>query len=417
MSSIDHNECETIDGEEIEEKVTEEAIDGEEVEEKIEAEEVGDAEVEAESVEREAEAPSDTTVSLKEHAEGDGEEPEETAPASGNDTLSDVAPGEQGQDERDEVMDGTAERLASAHVSTEDALCDEVAEPHMVKLITEEPQVQACLPSCLDVGSESAPIGLKAIHMSELDVLVVPEETNEVKESPVKDSSEPPEGEGTTAQDITGESEASKDSIADRKEGAISDGETTASEQGVQTEVLEATARKDSAAAVRCFRVMAIPPQDLFFVAPPGSAPGQSVWVKGPHGPLMVCIPEGTRPGHRVQVRLSAPFQHEVFVPAGAKPGDRVFFLNDKDERLEAVVPQGKKAGDVFHVGPPATMLRVPEGAIPGDQLRFVAPVAPNVLCECVATVPPNMSTGQYFAALLQELPKAQDNIKSEVPK
>jgi hypothetical protein len=118
-----------------------------------------------------------------------------------------------------------------------------------------------------------------------------------------------------------------------------------------------------------------------------------------------------------VQVRLAAPFQHEVFVPAGVKPGDKVSFLNDKDERLEAVVPKGKKSGDVFHVGPPATMLRVPEGAIPGDQLRFLAPVAPNVIGECVATVPPNMATGQYFAALLQESQKAQDNnIAAEVP-
>lgn len=394
MSSMDHNECEAIVSEEIEEKVVEEAIDGAEVEGKTVAEEVGEAEAEAETMEPEAEALSD-------------------------DTPSDIAPHaalvEQGQEEKDEVLDCTAERLAAAHVSTEVAVDDAVADPHMVKVITEEPQVQACFPACLDVESESAPSSLKAIHMSELDVLVVPEDASEVKESAVKDSSEPPEGEDTTAQDITAELEASKDSIGEGKEGATSDGETTASEQGVQTEVQEAAAKKDSVAAVRCFRVMAIPPQDLFFIAPPGSAPGQSVLVQGPHGPLMVCIPKGTSPGHRVQVRLAAPFQHEVFVPAGVKPGDKVAFLNDKDERVEAVVPKGKKSGDVFHVGPPATMLRVPEGAIPGDELRFMAPVAPNVLGECVATVPPNMSTGQYFAALLQESQKTPDNIEAEV--
>jgi hypothetical protein len=66
--------------------------------------------------------------------------------------------------------------------------------------------------------------------MSELDVLVVPEDANEGKESLVEDSLEPPEGEDTTAQHISAEVEASTDSICEGKEGATSDGETTASE-------------------------------------------------------------------------------------------------------------------------------------------------------------------------------------------
>lgn len=426
MSNVDQTECQTVVGEEIEETVA--------------VEETGEA---AEEVkETAAETLEEGTASPEAITEDDSEE---AAPATANETPSDIfthgaeqseekegevikaeesedpispKAAEQSEEEAEVAEINVAEDSNAEEPITEDTLADTDAEPHMPKVLTEEPQVQACLPACLEAASESSPSTLKAIDMSELDVLVVPESANEVKESTVMDTAEPPKEEDTASQEntlvsdsgeklATAESGPSKETTGEGTEVASSDGETNASEQAVQTEGKDAspTASEGSAASVRSFRVLAVPPQDLFFVVPPDSAPGKSLWVQGPHGPLMVQVPEGAKPGNRVQVRLCAPFQREVFVPVGAKAGDQVTFLGEKNEPLVAVVPRGKQPGDVFHVGPPATMLRVPEGAIPGDKLHFAVPVAPKVFSERVATVPPSMVPGQYFAALLQECP------------
>jgi len=185
---------------------------------------------------------------------------------------------------------------------------------------------------------------------------------------------------------------------------------------------------------VKTFHVLAVPPQDLFFVAPPGCKPGQHVWVQGPHGPLQVQAPEGVKPGRRVAVRLSAPFQHQVVVPVGAEPGDVVAFTSENGEQLQAVVPPGKKSGQTFEVVPPVTMLRVPEGACAGDQLQFKVPAVPNnpqalagedrtamenaprAFIELTTAVPPNVAPGQYFAAMINEAPKVHDQNDDEAP-
>merc|ERR1711924_21835 len=159
-------------------------------------------------------------------------------------------------------------------------------------------------------------------------------------------------------------------------------------------------AYKDARRERRMFHVHAALPHDITFKAPKGCSPGQMLSVKGPHGPLMVQMPQGVKPGKRITVRLAAPHMHEVFVPVGANPGDKVIFLDENDNEVEAVVPKGKKPGQVFHVSPPVVLVPIPAGSLAGDQLSFTVPDrsnGPGKYKACIASVPPSMGPGQYI--------------------
>jgi hypothetical protein len=61
-------------------------------------------------------------------------------------------------------------------------------------------------------------------------------------------------------------------------------------------------------------------------------------------------------------------------------------------------------------------MLRVPEGAMPGDQLLFEVPVGchsngAKIFKEKMAVVPENMTTGRYFAATIEPEAPEQNEV------
>jgi len=106
-------------------------------------------------------------------------------------------------------------------------------------------------------------------------------------------------------------------------------------------------------------------------------------------------------------VRLSAPPEGWAFVPYGAKSGDKVTFTGLGNQLHETKVPIGMQPGMTFPIYGPHVMLRVPDGAIPGDQLLFMIPAGfgsdgSRIFQEKMAVVPENMTTGQYFAATLE---------------
>eukprot|EP00933_Yihiella_yeosuensis_P049500 TRINITY_DN4648_c0_g2_i1.p1 TRINITY_DN4648_c0_g2~~TRINITY_DN4648_c0_g2_i1.p1 ORF type:complete len:244 (-),score=39.99 TRINITY_DN4648_c0_g2_i1:123-854(-) len=139
-------------------------------------------------------------------------------------------------------------------------------------------------------------------------------------------------------------------------------------------------------------------PQDLGFIIPESYLPGQPVSIEGPHGPMLVQIPPGLKPGDRHTVRLGPSALHRVTVPEGKMPGDRVSFQSDDGRTCEVEVPPGQKPGDVFEVTPAAVMIEVPPGAIAGDLVVFTSPHGG----EMTATVPPGLGQGNYFAAYVQ---------------
>lgn len=276
--------------------------------------------------------------------------------------------------------------------------------------------------------------------MCELDVLVVPEHIYSMEKLIRDYSTEPPKMQaeddwiiiakdvGSTlnyADDkltIAETSGLSKETTEEIKAESSSDADTNPSDQDP---VIEATLQDETASgngcatSVRSFHVLAVPPQDLFFIAPPGFKPGQLLSVQGPLGPLQVQAPADVKPGNHITVRLAAPFQHKVIVPAGAKPGDAVTFKGESGNELQVIVPRGKKPGQAFLVSPPVTMLQIPYGAVAGDQLLFYLPIGfgKDASKQLAATVPPNMVPGQYFAAMVSEVPQAPAQNGSEMAK
>jgi hypothetical protein len=146
-------------------------------------------------------------------------------------------------------------------------------------------------------------------------------------------------------------------------------------------------------------------PQDLTFCAPKDGwvKAGQRVCVQGPHGPTMVSLPEGVKPGKQCTVRLGPEDDFSsvsVSVPKDAEPGAPVQFTGKNGEFLQAQVPEGKKPGDTFQVMMPLIMVRVPKGAVAGTEVMFQTPQEKQVR---FTAVPNGCSAGSYFPVLLQE--------------
>lgn len=113
-------------------------------------------------------------------------------------------------------------------------------------------------------------------------------------------------------------------------------------------------------------------PLELNFVVPEGKAPGDEVMLSGPHGPLRVLVPPGTKTGDQAVARIGPSSGFKATVPEGARPGDMVLFQLPSGDHIQAPVPMGKTAGDTFEMSPPVIMVQVPEGAAAGDEVVIV---------------------------------------------
>jgi hypothetical protein len=154
-------------------------------------------------------------------------------------------------------------------------------------------------------------------------------------------------------------------------------------------------------------------PQELKFCAPEDWQPGQHVCVQGPHGPLMVPLPEGAKPGEQYAVKIGPENDdgYEVVVPEDALPGDTVPFQGTNGESLHAVVPPQLKPGEKFTVGKPTIMVRVPAGAQSGTKVMFQIPGEGKVR---FAKVPSDFKEGAYFPVVLPPPPELQKPTSKE---
>merc|ERR1719253_373483 len=148
-------------------------------------------------------------------------------------------------------------------------------------------------------------------------------------------------------------------------------------------------------------------PQDLNFNAPDPCEAGQLVCIQGPHGPLMVPLPDDVKPGQSIVFKIGPQNEdgYEVTVPEDAEPGSSVPFQGDDGETLFANVPPGVKPGETFKAGKPTVMVRVPAGAREGTELMFTVPGENKVR---FTRVPRHIPEGVYFPYVL-EPPRAKD--------
>jgi len=142
-------------------------------------------------------------------------------------------------------------------------------------------------------------------------------------------------------------------------------------------------------------------PQTLNFEAPMDAAPGKPVCIQGPHGPIMIPLPDDVKPGQPCAIRLGPQEHYTIPVPEGVEPGGMIEFKGAQGEMLHAILPPGLKAGDEFKVAPPVILVQVPAGAQPGQQVAYVSPLGQQLFAQ----VPPGLSPGHYFSALYEVRP------------
>jgi len=148
------------------------------------------------------------------------------------------------------------------------------------------------------------------------------------------------------------------------------------------------------------------PPVEFSLMVPEDHLEGRTLRVSGPHGPIEVTPPPGSQPGQTLKWRLGPKPEFKVVVPPGAGPGSQAKFKRSDGAEIMVQVPPGYATGDVFDVCPPALMVRVPDGAQPGDFVCFRHSVSQandnmEVTEWCRACVPKGVETGKYFAAKL----------------
>jgi len=154
--------------------------------------------------------------------------------------------------------------------------------------------------------------------------------------------------------------------------------------------------RRPDDATAPPLRTQATLPVTLCFDAPAeggDNVAGHSVCVSGPHGPLEITIPEGTKPGERVTYLLGPKCAYRATVPEGASEGQNMSLQLPTGESIQVLIPPGKQPGDEFNFSPPILMVQVPVGALPGNRVAFAAPDGR----ELTAVVPEGMAPGRYF--------------------
>jgi len=153
---------------------------------------------------------------------------------------------------------------------------------------------------------------------------------------------------------------------------------------------------------------LAVPPMELTATVPEKHEEGEKVTIAGPHGPMEVVPPKGSKPGAPFTYRLTPMFEFRVEVPPGAKPGLQIECTRRDGVRIAIGVPPNLKPGDFFEVLPPAIIVRVPDDAKAGDLVVFrpvVAPgeqLPPHIARSWIRTrVPEGLEPKQYFPARL----------------
>ncbi|CAK0908349.1 unnamed protein product [Prorocentrum cordatum] len=153
---------------------------------------------------------------------------------------------------------------------------------------------------------------------------------------------------------------------------------------------------------------LAVPPMELTATVPEKHEEGEKVTIAGPHGPMEVVPPKGSKPGAPFTYRLTPMFEFRVEVPPGAKPGLQIECTRRDGVRVAIGVPPNLKPGDFFEVLPPALIVRVPDDAKAGDLVVFrpvVAPgeqLPPHIARSWIRTrVPEGLEPKQYFPARL----------------
>lgn len=152
----------------------------------------------------------------------------------------------------------------------------------------------------------------------------------------------------------------------------------------------------------KVFRAKSAPPQDLSFVCPAELPETGNVCIQGPHGPLLIPLPEGTVPGERVTMRLGPMMTPKVQVPDDWVFGEQMPFEGPDGAPCMVDVPEGMKAGDIFEVAAPTMMVQVPVDCREGDQILFETHDGRELMVKC----PPNLQPGHYFAALTEDPPE-----------
>lgn len=129
------------------------------------------------------------------------------------------------------------------------------------------------------------------------------------------------------------------------------------------------------------------------FKVPPGASAGDEVPVPLPNGATVkVKIPEGKVAGDVFQVRvprgaLQNQRRVQFTVPEGKKGGDEIDLTVSPGRTIKVTIPEGRVAGDKLWIElqppqirvPPGTPMvdhtvQVPEGAAPGDTVKFALP-------------------------------------------
>lgn len=148
--------------------------------------------------------------------------------------------------------------------------------------------------------------------------------------------------------------------------------------------------------AMKVFQAPVAFPQDLHFTVPTTLVEGQtSVCIEGPHGPIMVKLPEDAKPGEQRTWRLG-PAGKQVVVPEGLHSGS-VIDCDVEGVIIQATIPDDKAPGDFFEVLPPSLVVMIPSGSLPGDILEFPGPQGHPVQVPA----PVGLAPGQYFTLLL----------------
>jgi len=159
---------------------------------------------------------------------------------------------------------------------------------------------------------------------------------------------------------------------------------------------------------------LATPPVEFDVVVPDNVAPGETFYVRGPHGKISVVAPQDRRARlWPIKCRLAPLPDLCILIPPRHKAGDLIRHMRDDGVEIAVPVPEGLQAGDTLEVTPPVLMVSVPGGAKGGDVVVFqaVGPIFSS--CDrgseyCRARVPQGVKEGEYFAA---RLPRPQDDV------
>merc|ERR1719343_1518461 len=160
------------------------------------------------------------------------------------------------------------------------------------------------------------------------------------------------------------------------------------------------------AAGVEAFAML---PGALEVAVPPGWKPGDKVPAQGPHGKILLELPETCAAGTTIQCQLKPGPDLVVEIPEGASAGSQLTFEREDGTRIRVEVPKGKQPGEHFEVRPPSLIVLVPEGVEAGSYVVFRAPGADAASRKVWfrAQVPTQLQLGRYFAARMPPPGKA----------